>query len=105
MALLAGVQVAIQHNLYPLTIETDCLVLVSAFTSGSLDDSELGFLIEDLRASLSTITAPVRFVRRSANRVAHVIAKEAFSGPANLVFTTDPSRAVRRMLSSDCNDI
>ncbi|XP_004305638.1 PREDICTED: putative ribonuclease H protein At1g65750-like [Fragaria vesca subsp. vesca] len=105
MALLAGVQAAIQHNLYPLTIETDCLVLVSALTSGSLNDSELGFLIEDLWASLSTITTSIRFVRRSANRVTHVIAKEAFSGPANLVFTTDPSRAMRRMLSSDYNDV
>ncbi|KAL6202258.1 hypothetical protein ACLB2K_025970 [Fragaria x ananassa] len=88
MALLAEVQVAIQHNLHPLTIESDCPVLVSALTNGSLDDSELGFLIEDLRESLASITAPVRFVRKSANRVTHVLAKQAINSLVNLVFTT-----------------
>ncbi len=74
--LLVGVQIVVQRSFTPVIIETDYLVLVSAIGDGSLDNSELGFLLNDLREGLSLISAQVQFVRRSANMVAHVLANE-----------------------------
>ncbi|XP_062020826.1 uncharacterized protein LOC133737239 [Rosa rugosa] len=69
---------AIENNLAPLIVETDCLDLVSPLASAALDWSELGFLLEDLRALLhKALEARVLKVGRQANGVAHVLAQEA----------------------------
>ena len=52
LALLLGVQTALEHHLTPLIVETDCLELVTALSSSSLDQSDLGFLLADLRELL-----------------------------------------------------
>ncbi|KAL6129489.1 hypothetical protein ACLB2K_072839 [Fragaria x ananassa] len=52
LALLKGVQIARTSGFVPLLIETDCQVLVEAVSTGSLDGSDLGYLLEDLRVGL-----------------------------------------------------
>lgn len=42
LALLTGVEAACNHSLVPLMVESDCLDIVQATHSSSLDDSELG---------------------------------------------------------------
>ncbi|XP_062028568.1 uncharacterized protein LOC133744481 [Rosa rugosa] len=75
LALVLGVQLAIDNHLTPLLVETDCLDLVSAISSSSL---ELGFLLADLRVLLHDAqNARVLKVGRQANDVAHLLAQEA----------------------------
>lgn len=78
LALLLGVGVARSHSFVPLVVESDCLDLVRATNSSSLDDLEFDFLVDDLRHALHAFsTATLRHVRRTANMVVHLIAREA----------------------------
>ena len=52
VALFLGLQFAIQHHFSPLILETDCFELVQAVSGTSMDHSEFGFLISDLRELL-----------------------------------------------------
>ncbi|XP_062013785.1 uncharacterized protein LOC133730151 [Rosa rugosa] len=83
LALILGVQLAIDHHLTPLIVESDCLDLVSALSSSSLDCSELGFLLVDLRTLLhEALDARVLKVARQANSVAHILAQR----PSMMIF-------------------
>jgi hypothetical protein len=105
LALLLGVKVAYNRSLVPLIVESDCLDLVQAITSNSLDSSELGFLIEDIRQDLQTASAAsIHHVRRSANNVAHLLAREAGIKCLEFDFFSVAPSFVKEALSSDCND-
>ncbi|PRQ30072.1 putative ribonuclease H-like domain-containing protein [Rosa chinensis] len=78
LALLLGVQTALANHLTPLIVETDCLELVTALSSSSLDHSDLGFLLADLRELLhEALDACVHKVGRQANGAAHILAQDA----------------------------
>ncbi|KAK9929437.1 hypothetical protein M0R45_026537 [Rubus argutus] len=73
-----GVQEACKRHMVPLLVESDCLSIVQALQSAVLDFSELGFLLEDLRQMLSEASAAsLSHIYRSANAVAHLLAREA----------------------------
>ncbi|KAK9943099.1 hypothetical protein M0R45_008718 [Rubus argutus] len=57
LALLVGVQEACNRHLVPLIVESDCLNIVQAVHSDSLDFSDLGFLLADLCQLLSAASA------------------------------------------------
>lgn len=65
-----------------VTIETDSLVCVQAIRSSSVNLSYLGRMVEDCRnllVELKDREVSLRFVRRSANKVAHFIARNSSS--------------------------
>ncbi|XP_061998936.1 uncharacterized protein LOC133716234 [Rosa rugosa] len=106
VALLVGVQLAITHQFFPLIVETDCQDLVQAMTHDSLDHSELGYLLSDLREALQLASfAQVHHVRRAANIVAHTLAQEAKNGQFFMQFFTVPPPNVVELISIDCNDL
>ncbi|XP_004309432.1 PREDICTED: uncharacterized protein LOC101293741 [Fragaria vesca subsp. vesca] len=106
LALIEGVSLAVQHGLVPLKVETDCQVLVDALQTRILRDSNLGFLMDDLREGLRTASAAnLSFVRRSANRVAHSLAQAALHTRINLGFSIVPLLFVEELISDEyCND-
>ncbi|XP_062020927.1 uncharacterized protein LOC133737376 [Rosa rugosa] len=70
-------KMAIEHQLTPLIVETDCKDLALAINGSSLDNFELGFLLHDLRDLLhEALAARVAFGRRTTNQVAHILAQE-----------------------------
>ncbi|XP_024196347.1 uncharacterized protein LOC112199586 [Rosa chinensis] len=106
LALVLGVQLAIDNHLTPLLVETDCLDLVSTISSSSLDLSELGFLLVDLRVLLHDAqNARVLKVGRQANNVAHLLAQEAKHADYQLDLFSCIPQSVEATLISDCNDL
>ncbi|XP_004289505.1 PREDICTED: uncharacterized protein LOC101302121 [Fragaria vesca subsp. vesca] len=60
LALLEGVRVASQKKLYPLLVETNCHVLVTALHDDSLSWSNLSFLLSNLKEALALLRFPQR---------------------------------------------
>ena len=105
LALLEGVQIAYSKSLSPLVIETDCQSIVEAVYKGSLDHSDIGFLLTDLRWGLQLLAAAqLRFVRRQANVVAHNLAKLAIQSSSSIAFSSVPPPSVVEFIIDDCND-
>ena len=106
LALLLGVREAHSHHFVPLVVETDCLVLVQALYSGSLESSELSFLLTDLRHALTAASAAtLHHVKRSANKVAHLLAREAYVLGRDFEFFNVTPPMLEGALLSDCNDV
>ncbi|CAN6556745.1 unnamed protein product [Malus baccata var. baccata] len=65
--------------IYYLTIESDCLHIVAGMQCSSYNESRVGHIVEDAKATLSSIAgATIIRVRRQANgathRLTHIIA-------------------------------
>ncbi|KAM6566616.1 hypothetical protein CsatA_025744 [Cannabis sativa] len=61
-----------------VVIETDALVVVQAIKSSILMPSQFGLLVGDCRVLLSSLNnVSLKFVKRSANRAAHCLARES----------------------------
>ena len=69
-------------NLADILVETNCLVMVQAITSAAAPISYFGRLIQEcknLLADLKDRNVMVRFIKRSANTIAHFIAKSTYT--------------------------
>ncbi|KAM6544052.1 hypothetical protein CsatB_008499 [Cannabis sativa] len=69
----------IERKQWPnVVIETDALVVVQAIHSSILMPSQFGLLVDDCRVLLSSLNnVSLKFVKRSANRAAHCLARES----------------------------
>ncbi|XP_024178083.1 uncharacterized protein LOC112184012 [Rosa chinensis] len=106
LALLQGVQLAIDQNFTPVIVETDCMDLVHTISGSSLHQSELGFLIDDMRNMLhDALDAKVVFGSRQVNLVAHTLAQEAKVGQFGIDFFTNIPPSVEALILSYCNDV
>ncbi|KAK9932942.1 hypothetical protein M0R45_020161 [Rubus argutus] len=98
-----GVKEACSRHLVPLIVESDCLNIVQALHSNSLDNSVLGYLIGDLRQLLLTaFAASLIHVRRSANGVAHILARDAGVNHPAFEFLSVAPPFVEAAISFDC---
>ncbi|CAN1837440.1 Putative ribonuclease H protein At1g65750 [Linum perenne] len=78
VAVVAGIAWAVEQGMHRVVIETDCQAVQLALEGNTQDDSEFGELIARGRALLQTIPrVQVKFVRRSGNTVAHVLARRS----------------------------
>lgn len=71
-----------ESNHQNVVIETDCLVVVQAMRASDLLSSYFGVLIKECKSmihDLSSSSVSVRFVKRSANKVADFLAKATYS--------------------------
>ncbi|KAL6204721.1 hypothetical protein ACLB2K_021988 [Fragaria x ananassa] len=67
-ALIKGLEYALSDHLVLLIVETDCQELVYAVTGHSLDHSDLGFFISDLKQLLQQVDSAILFhVKRESN--------------------------------------
>ncbi|XP_050233384.1 uncharacterized protein LOC126681873 [Mercurialis annua] len=66
----------VQH----VQFESDSQLLVTALSTNAIDNSYIGFLLQDCRIMLSHFTnSSVSFIRRSANMIAHLLARDSYS--------------------------
>ncbi|XP_019241745.1 PREDICTED: uncharacterized protein LOC109221747, partial [Nicotiana attenuata] len=92
LALIQGLKIAIQQNIRPLVVETDCYALVNMLTN---DNGLYQNLITDCRWMFSRAREPqVTHVFREANGVADILAKHGsnsnFFGNLMLYFSPPP---------------
>ncbi|XP_019150955.1 PREDICTED: uncharacterized protein LOC109147752 [Ipomoea nil] len=68
----------LRHN--TIILESDCLILCNAFNSNDLDFSYVGLLVKQCQSIASDIgSVKVQHVKRTANQVAHVLARATIS--------------------------
>ena len=77
LALREALLWALSLKLVDVEFETDSLLVVNSFSSHSLDCSEYGFLILDCVCLRGNGNYSIQFVKRQANKCAHVLARHA----------------------------
>ena len=58
-----------------MEFETDSLLVVNNLSSHSLDCSEYDFLISDCMCLKGNVNYSIRFVKRQANKCAHILTR------------------------------
>jgi hypothetical protein len=72
IAVLKGLEIALQYSLVNLIIETDCLSIVQVFKEDSLDRSELCMIAKEFRIKKPPDRqVSIMKTNRSCNKVAH----------------------------------
>ena len=77
LALYEALLWALSLKLVDVEFESDSLLVVNSLSSHFLDCSEYGFLISDCVCLRGKGNYSIRFVKRQANKCAHVLAKHA----------------------------
>ena len=78
MALREAVKWIIPLQLSHVVFETNCKAVVDAFHSHIIDQYEFGCLVQDCKALFSlNANLTLCFIKRQANRVAHIVARAA----------------------------
>jgi hypothetical protein len=91
LALLEAIQATTHLNLEKVTFECDSQTVVNAVHAQSRGNSEFSIIISSIKSLLNLHSNfEVKFVKRHANSVAHVLAKAANSWTRRNVFHTIP---------------
>ena len=77
LALREALLWALSLKLVDVEFETDSLLVVNGLSSHFLDRSEYDFLISDCVCLKDKGNYSIRFVKRQANKCAHILAKHA----------------------------
>lgn len=89
-----------------VTVESDCLQMVQAIRSSISCYSYLGRVIQECRdilANLSSKNVLFRFVKRSANRVAHYLARHSYSNADRTWKVIDTHSELYSVMLNDLN--
>ncbi|XP_019190315.1 PREDICTED: uncharacterized protein LOC109184732 [Ipomoea nil] len=88
-----------EQGLNNIILESDCLLFCNAFHSRSVDFSYVGLYIKQCRSIAMDIgIVHVSHVRRSANRVAHELARATGSMAGSVVWTQVPPSCISDIL-------
>jgi ribonuclease HI len=80
MGLLSALRWVNELQLSSLDFEMDCKRVVDGLHSNRTNTSDLGAILSDCRLILATsLNSHVKFIRRQANEVAHILARVATS--------------------------
>uniref|UniRef100_A0A803PNA3 RNase H type-1 domain-containing protein n=1 Tax=Cannabis sativa TaxID=3483 RepID=A0A803PNA3_CANSA len=91
------------NNWQKVEIETDSLLTVQAIRSDHNMSSTFGLITKDCHALLlSLIDVKLRFIKRSANRVAHAVARHARFFPGCSIFEYNVWPDLKDLLYSEC---
>jgi hypothetical protein len=83
-------------------LKTDCCGVVAKLANGDRDRSLYGSMIEDIKYLLQGFSdTVVRSIRREANGVAHIMAKEGCDGRINRTWRAVPPSIVMDTLVKD----
>jgi hypothetical protein len=84
-------------------LKTDCLAAVAKPRSVEMDRSPHRPLVEEVKDLLKGFAeSTVKHVRRSGNRIAHVLAKEGSLNNCNRTSVEAPPNLVVELLASEC---
>ena len=91
-----------QFSSTQVLVESDSLLSVKAILEDKMNLLEVGEVVEECKQELQSLSSvSVRFIRKDANRVAHVIARISCLANSNIVFTSPPT-CLLEALSFDC---
>jgi hypothetical protein len=101
LALLRAVSLAREKELDKVIFATDCLSLVQRLHSSTLDRSQVGILVGEIKSLFCAFTE-VSFVhvKRNLNGAAHYLAQSCRSFPSSEVFSSVP-KCIRETLCID----
>lgn len=75
MTIQRGLEVARDIDIRSLCVEADCMEVIAGINSMGQDRTAVGMILEDIKTLASYFTSfSFMFVRRSCNRVAHLLA-------------------------------
>ena len=90
-------------GLSDIVIEGDCVQAINAIKSDRGNLSRLGHVIEDIQVLISGLRwAEVRWVKRSANLVAHSLARYAKNISNDVIWLEDDPSPALEPLFHDC---
>ena len=104
LALREALLWALSLKLVDMEFETDSLLVVNSLSSHSLDCSEYGFLISDCVCLRGKGNYSIRFIKRQANKYAHVLARHIYFNASLYESFVIPSW-LEEMLISDLSSI
>lgn len=89
-----------------IVLETDCFKVIQALRSSLVTSSPFGLVISDCKQLLSTIAnAAFCFVKRSANSVAHCLARQSINFPDRIFTETNvPSEVLDLCMVDNLNE-
>ena len=104
-ATLAGLHIGISLQ-KPIILETDCSFVVSLLANDLLDRSNLVDLKREA-LSIARMMASLKIIKinRSANRVAHEIAKFCFNNKSDGILINSVPPCVAKVVTDDCTNI
>ncbi|XP_074322799.1 uncharacterized protein LOC141659771 [Apium graveolens] len=92
-----------QYSNAPVQLETDSLLSVKAILENKVNLLEVGEVIEECKLGLQGLpSVSLSFFRKTANRVAHNIARIPCLANSQITFTSSP-RCLLEALSYDCS--
>ncbi|KAK2664585.1 hypothetical protein Ddye_003159 [Dipteronia dyeriana] len=100
-AILRGFSFAMDSGLLPAVFESDAQVLVDLINSGNVPLDETGTVIVDILRLINSHNFQVSFAPRSANVLAHSLAKLSFSSEDRFYLETFPP-CLERLVMADC---
>ncbi|KAK3193886.1 hypothetical protein Dsin_025196 [Dipteronia sinensis] len=102
MAVLQGLNFAIDLGVRPIVIESDALAAVKLIDSGAYSSADIGVIIGEILTKLEGIDGgSVQFVSREANYVAHTLARMGLSISDDVVWLEDYPLCVERMIHGE----
>ncbi|KAK1552288.1 hypothetical protein Q3G72_013826 [Acer saccharum] len=102
VAILKGLQLAVDTGLVPVDLVSDAAVVVGLVNDMKEHGSEIGLVIDAIRKLMLALPSSVlRFAPRATNFVAHKLAKFALVSDVDCVWLEDFPRCVRDSLLKD----
>ena len=100
-ALCHAVILARDEGLTSVIFASDCLSLVQRMNSSSMDRSEVGVVVSDIKRLVACFS-PVSFchVKRSLNAAAHILARSCEFASSKVVYYSTPE-CIRQTLCTD----
>ena len=103
-ACIAGLYIGISlHN--PVILETDCAFVVASLASGDYDRSAMRDLKKVLSISKLINNLQLSKISRSANKVAHLIAKYSFDNRLDGILVNNVPPCVVNIVSNECTGV
>ncbi|XP_062114086.1 uncharacterized protein LOC133825112 [Humulus lupulus] len=84
-----------------VVIETDCLTVIQSLRSSISMDSYFGGIISDCKQLMEDKNISIVFVKRSANGVAHVVARASLSHADRIIRSVDLTPAIVDVILKD----
>ncbi|KAM0916170.1 hypothetical protein ACQ4PT_010274 [Festuca glaucescens] len=101
-AICEGLKLAVEHNLNPNTLESDCVVAVTAINSSTQSSSRIWHIYKDISMLRNVLpNCAITNVGRSCNGAAHDLARLARKNGCSNVWLSPVPASIREMCNQD----
>ena len=102
LACRRAVQEAVQRGVQKLHLETDCQTVAGMLNEKKRNLSAMGQVVEEVKSMCSLLAdCKITWVRRTANRAAHVLAKLGISNRASMLWDLVPPDCILSIVSDE----